>query len=294
MLNDQASIREFPARSTVVQHCELGAATYERIRAEEGHFSATYAEYAIVFATGPVLGDVTLNGSRWQRSSETCPIYSVLTPGDNVVGVLEKPTTYEILLLTASYVNELLGREESVGGVVICPKLRVAAPRALQILWKRIGSLFARPLSLIDQSRVMLCLELLLLNIAEEFTASARDVLQRQHKEALSRAAQFIEGHLGDPLKLSSIAKVAGMSAAHFNRIFKAHHHVPVHRFVLQRRLERVRQLLRDTERPIAALALDAGFSSQSHLTYTFGRHYAMTPAQYRVDARRTHGRRPE
>lgn len=294
MLHDQASIRDFPAKSTVIQHCELGGATYERIRAEEGQFSATYAEYAIVFAAGPVLGDVALNGTQWQRTSATCPIYSVLTPGDSVIGVLEKPTTYEILLLTASYVNALLDREESAGGAVISPKLRVAAPRALQIIWKRIGSLFARPLSLIDESRVMLCLELLLLNIAEEYVASARDVLRRQHKEGLLRAAQYIERHLGDQLKLSSIAKVAGMSAAHFNRIFKAHHNVPVHRFVLQRRLERVRQLLRETDRPIAALALDAGFSSQSHLTSTFGRHYAMTPAQYRIDARRAQNGRPE
>jgi AraC family transcriptional regulator len=51
--------------------------------------------------------------------------------------------------------------------------------------------------------------------------------------------------------------------------------------------LERVRKLLRETEQSIAAVALEVGFSSQSHLTTAFRQRFAMTPAQYRIDCGR-------
>ena len=139
---------------------------------------------------------------------------------------------------------------------------------------------------------IRLCIELLLFNIVDESAGSPSDIIERQHSDALTRAAQFIDHHLGETIDLRSIAGVAGLSPSYFNRIFKAHHHVSIHRFVLIRRLERVRQLLRETDQSIAAIALEAGFCSQSHLTTAFRQRHAMTPAQFRADTRRLHRRK--
>ncbi len=54
------------------------------------------------------------------------------------------------------------------------------------------------------------------------------------------------------------------------------------HRYVLTRRLERAKELLRNTEMPVVDVALSSGFSSQSHLSYWFQRNIDVSPAVYR------------
>jgi AraC family transcriptional regulator len=51
---------------------------------------------------------------------------------------------------------------------------------------------------------------------------------------------------------------------------------------VLDRRVERAKELLRETGTPIAEIALSAGFSSQSHLSNWFRRRVGVSPAAYR------------
>jgi AraC family transcriptional regulator len=54
------------------------------------------------------------------------------------------------------------------------------------------------------------------------------------------------------------------------------------HRYVLDRRVERAKALLRDTETSVVDIALETGFSSQSHLSAWFTRLVGTTPAAYR------------
>jgi AraC family transcriptional regulator len=51
---------------------------------------------------------------------------------------------------------------------------------------------------------------------------------------------------------------------------------------VLRRRIERAKQLLRDTELPVLQVALRTGFASQSHLSTAFKRATGSTPGAYR------------
>jgi transcriptional regulator GlxA family with amidase domain len=64
------------------------------------------------------------------------------------------------------------------------------------------------------------------------------------------------------------LASVSGVSEAHFARSFKDAFGVPPHRYLLTRRIERAKALLRDTDMPIFDIALDTGWQSLG----TFGR----------------------
>lgn len=64
------------------------------------------------------------------------------------------------------------------------------------------------------------------------------------------------------------LARVSGVSEAHFARSFKQAFGVPPHRYLLTRRVERATVLLRDTELSISEIAFQAGWSSLG----TFGR----------------------
>ena len=67
---------------------------------------------------------------------------------------------------------------------------------------------------------------------------------------------------------MERLAKVSGVSEAHFARSFKEAFGVPPHRYLLTRRIERSKALLRDTDLPIIEVAFQTGWNSLG----TFGR----------------------
>lgn len=98
----------------------------------------------------------------------------------------------------------------------------------------------------------------------------------------MERLVEFIEAHLGDDLSLDALAAEAGISPLYLVRAFKASIGQSPHRYVVERRVERAKDLLRRTDAPVVDVALAAGFSSQSHLSAWFLRLVGVTPAAYR------------
>lgn len=102
----------------------------------------------------------------------------------------------------------------------------------------------------------------------------------------LKAVLDFIESRLGEDLGLPELAAVCGMSRFHFVRLFRqSTGHTP-YRYLLLRRLEKARAMLIDSERPVAEVALDAGFGDAGHFSRTFARHVGMSPQRYRASAR--------
>ncbi len=85
-----------------------------------------------------------------------------------------------------------------------------------------------------------------------------------------------------DDLSVAALAGKAEVSVAHFRRLFNEAMGTPPHRYVLASRLEKARNLLATTTLPIAHIAEECGFSSQSHFTACFRTAHASTPAEYR------------
>jgi AraC family transcriptional regulator len=101
--------------------------------------------------------------------------------------------------------------------------------------------------------------------------------------ERLRRVYDYIEAHLGDDLSLTVLADVACLSPYHFSRSFKEAARVGLQRYVIQRRLERAKTLMRRTNQPLARIAQEAGFADQSHLNAIFRREMGVTPGRFRA-----------
>ena len=93
---------------------------------------------------------------------------------------------------------------------------------------------------------------------------------------------EFIATHLDREITLADLAAIAELSTHHFGEAFKISTGQPPYRYVMERRVDRARELLRDGEHSIAEIAYAAGFSSQTHLTTNFRRVTGVTPGRFR------------
>jgi AraC family transcriptional regulator len=93
---------------------------------------------------------------------------------------------------------------------------------------------------------------------------------------------EFIEAQLDHAITLRELAEVAQLNVFHFIRAFKHSTGASPHQFIVFKRIDRARSMLNATELPVAQIALECGFSNQSHFTAAFHRATGVTPAHFR------------
>jgi AraC family transcriptional regulator len=100
------------------------------------------------------------------------------------------------------------------------------------------------------------------------------------------RARELIDARLAENLSLAEVAHACGLSVAQFARAFKRSLGLPPHRFLIERRVERARDLLLHTGLPLADVAVRCGFADQSHFTKVFHRVVGTSPGHFRGASR--------
>ena len=99
----------------------------------------------------------------------------------------------------------------------------------------------------------------------------------------LSPAIDHIAQNLKSRIRNSSLAKICSMSVAAFQRKFKAAYRCSPHMYVRQVRIRMSCRALAFTQRSIGSIAMEYGFSDQSHYTREFGAMMKETPRAYRL-----------
>jgi AraC family transcriptional regulator len=82
----------------------------------------------------------------------------------------------------------------------------------------------------------------------------------------LARVLSYIEQHLDQDLSIARLAHLAGVSATNLKSLFRRLTGLPVHQYVVQRRVERARALLARGRLPASQVALEARVAHQSHM----------------------------
>ncbi|MGB6987238.1 MAG: AraC family transcriptional regulator [Candidatus Aquilonibacter sp.] len=103
-------------------------------------------------------------------------------------------------------------------------------------------------------------------------------------RQTLQRVLAYIDDRLSSDVNLSTIAEVAGMSSSHLGTLFKNSLGIPVHRYIIRRRVERAVDLIIRTEVPLCDIALQVGFANQSHMAMAVRRFVGVTPKRLRSD----------
>lgn len=97
---------------------------------------------------------------------------------------------------------------------------------------------------------------------------------------AIQRVLQHIDQNLGQPLALSELARLAGLSIWRFATVFRQQVGISPHRYICRLRVERAQELMRRGLSPACA-ASEAGFYDQSHLSRHFKTICGVTPGQF-------------
>lgn len=150
----------------------------------------------------------------------------------------------------------------------------------VQQFGERIDAELAMPDALSEISIEALATEVIV------FASRSRQKPRRSRSAAAERARHIIEQEFASPLSLTMLADAVGVHPVHLARQFRASLGCTVGDYIRRVRIAFAREQLATFDRPIAEIALAAGFSDQSQLTKSFKRVTGLTPAAYRAQQR--------
>jgi AraC-like DNA-binding protein len=97
----------------------------------------------------------------------------------------------------------------------------------------------------------------------------------------LRRVTDYLAAHLAEDIPLQILSDLVKLSRSYFSRAFKVSTGLAPHQWLLQARISKAKQLLLETDRPLAQIAIDVGFADQAHFTRTFRREAGESPGAW-------------
>ena len=257
----------------------------EHHRIPEGERAETVTDRHVLWLwTTSYSGEYAGPGGRFVRCSKGRGALTVTPVG--VIPTLHTYTRSEVILcaLDSHFVRDILLEldRQPRAEPVIRPKFQDSSIRRLMTLLSeevRAGGPSGKLYS--DSLAHALAIRYLLLD--ERPTHQKADsAVSALPPYALKRVLERIEHSFQSEISLASLAEDAGYSRGHFLKMFRTSMGMTPHRYLLKRRIDHARSLLKRREISIIDVAADSGFSSQAHLTQVFREHVGVTPGEYR------------
>ena len=99
----------------------------------------------------------------------------------------------------------------------------------------------------------------------------------------VEQAIQYIRSHIGQPISVEDLASTVCLSASYFAHMFKRRTGFSPADYVINSRIERAKVLLVRTQKPIAEIAEEVGYSTSGSLINLFVKKVGTSPRQYRI-----------
>lgn len=220
---------------------------------------------------------------RYRRSTHVAPMGSMvlINPGEIHTGGAAEPAgwVYRMLYPTAELLQDvatsLVGRPQRVP---LFHDPVVYDPALAQTLGRLHATLESEPDVLTRSTQLVLALASLVERHADSPHVSPN--VARAANSAVRQLEDYLHAHLTEPVPLTKLAALAGVSTYHVVRMFQQATGLPPHAYLTQLRVQRARQLLA-TSLPVAAVAVAVGFYDQAHLTRHFKRIVGVPPGYF-------------
>jgi len=257
----------------------------EHHRIPEGERVETETDKHVLWLwTTSYSGEYAGNGGRFVRCSKGRGAITATPIG--VIPTLHTYTRSEVILcaLDSNFVGSILSELDRQPRTepIIRPKFQDSAIRRLMTLLSeevRAGGTSGKLYS--DSLAHALAIRYLLLGERPRHQKTDSTV-SALPPYALKRVLDRIEHSFQSEISLATLADEAGYSRGHFLKMFRASMGMTPHRYLLKRRIDHARTLLKRPGKSIIDVAADCGFSSQAHLSQVFREHVGVTPGDYR------------
>ena len=100
--------------------------------------------------------------------------------------------------------------------------------------------------------------------------------------QQMRSATDFLEAHLVGNIGLQQVADACGLSLSHFARAFKQTFRRSPYNWLIERRVDRAKELMMTSRLPLMDIAIRCGFADQSALNRSFKRIHGITPGIWR------------
>lgn len=174
-------------------------------------------------------------------------------------------------------------------GLVLGPRQLLDTPQALDADPRQAGTMLLEALrTRATGSEVMYesLARIFLVKLVQrygEMRSEALDFSRGFTASHYKRVLAFVAERFGGPIVIEDMARVAGLSPAHFSRLFKAVLGDSPYQFVMDYRVEQAKKMMGDRGRPLIDIALSCGFADQAHFTRIFKRLTGTTPKAFRA-----------
>ncbi|HHX62189.1 MAG TPA: AraC family transcriptional regulator [Epulopiscium sp.] len=98
----------------------------------------------------------------------------------------------------------------------------------------------------------------------------------------IKKAKEYIDKHFDSEIYIDDISHHVGISSAYLQRLFSSQLHTSISDYMIKKRIHKSILLLQHTNAPIIDIALDTGFNSRQHFSYTFKKLMNISPQQFR------------
>ena len=256
----------------------------ELVPAGKRSFNVRLSETLATISFGPDEGSSSLAGDRLRRYERRPYEYIVVPPNFPLHG--ESHAAPEVLSFVLRF-EELkpdIAAALDIPQDILQPRVIVGGPKPFTT---ELAQQIRRHMLIDGASKTYLrslCFVLIveMLRLPPEQRSTGRG--STLDDAVLRSVLSYIDANLDANLTLEVLAGLSGVLTHQFVRAFKRKVGEPPHQYVMARRVDAARTLLRTTEHPIAEIAYATGFSSQSHMTTTIRRELGVTPAQIRSE----------
>ena len=98
----------------------------------------------------------------------------------------------------------------------------------------------------------------------------------------IQKVIDYVDSHLSEDISLEQMADYSGVSSFYLSKLFKEEKGVTFINFISDKRLEKARQLLSDTELSIKEITAEVGYNDQNYFSRIFKNKYGISPKEYR------------
>ena len=207
--------------------------------------------------------------------------FNLLNPGEVHTGRVanEGGWAFRNLYISVSLMESLLVQMEWSGRGL--PYLR-----GLNVHDPSLRTLFNCLFQALDESAPLLSQQSLLLELLSKLflrhgESGSVPPASRNETKAVTTVRSYLEAHYADNISIETLSHLVGLSPYYLIRSFRQQVGLPPHGYQRQVRLLWAKRALRRSQ-SLAEVAIESGFSDQSHLTRCFKRAFGITPGQYR------------